>query len=409
MQQQALSNAPSTVMMREIDDLSSSWSQKGNPVKLSHLIEKDEAGLTARQVLQTRLGCSGLLIKHIRLTGRLLLEGKPARMIDPVEAGQALVAEWSDAADELLEIEGTADCPLLGRDEHFVVVAKPPYLVTHPTYLHQANSLTQRVGEGLLRPCMRLDRDTSGLVLLARSGYAHHRLTQTGFGKRYLAWVHGVVEPDEGLLTGPIARAADSIMLREVSECGQPASSRFRVLTRWKKARVSLLEYELLTGRTHQLRVHSLYAGWPLLGETLYGAGRFEKDWPLRRPYQLPDPLRVPEPSACLSESANDLGKGHRYQGPYNLAKARYGDLAALKPVNWDPQRALHWDQVISRQALHAHRLDFVHPWTGEPNRFICPIPRDLQALTLALEAYENEGQPLAHHEEADKADVPTP
>lgn len=170
------------------------------------------------------------------------------------------------------------------EDEYVLVVNKPPFMSTIPSREHPsgtlANALLHYYDEQQLSTTVhivtRLDRDTSGLVLVAKHRHVHHLLSELqkrGQVKRqYEAICHGWLKEDEGTIDAPIARKSDSIIEREVREDGQRAVTHFRVLQRFDGyTHVSL---QLETGRTHQIRVHLAYLGHPLVGDELYGGRR---------------------------------------------------------------------------------------------------------------------------------------
>jgi 23S rRNA pseudouridine1911/1915/1917 synthase len=170
------------------------------------------------------------------------------------------------------------------EDEYVLVVNKPPFMSTIPSREHPsgtlANALLHYYDEQQLSTTVhivtRLDRDTSGLVLIAKHRHVHHLLSEMqkrGQVKRqYEAICHGWLKKDEGTIDAPIARKIDSIIEREVREDGQRAVTHFRVLQRFDSyTHVSL---QLETGRTHQIRVHLAYLGHPLVGDELYGGRR---------------------------------------------------------------------------------------------------------------------------------------
>lgn len=218
-------------------------------------------------------------------------------------------------------------------DDWFVVTQKPPGMLSHPNFHDPNPAMTEIVAEPPLRPVQRLDRDTSGLMLLARHAHAQYRFSQMNLKRRYLAFVHGLPLEDRGVIDKPIARNPGSGIERCISPQGKAARSRWRCLKRWPKARISLLELELETGRTHQLRLHCLSEGWPLVGETLYTADR------------------------------RDLG---------------------LFPTGI----TLNTDITLSRQALHAYYLGLIHPNALDPRPMVfqAALPDDLQDLLHQLE-----------------------
>ena len=165
-------------------------------------------------------------------------------------------------------------------------------------------------------PVHRLDRDTSGLLLIAKEPQIQYQLSPKGcknFKREYQAIVEGTLTPPDGLIDAPIARALPSIILRKVSPDGQPARTHYRTIKQGNN--LSLIELELDTGRTHQIRVHMAHLGHPLLGDDLYGG-------------------------------------------------------------NMD---------YIQRQALHAFRLSFKHPMTGENLVITAPPPADFLRITTGF------------------------
>lgn len=363
-------------------------------MRLTYTVTEAEQGWPAYRVLMERLGVSRLLVKRIRLEGSLTADGEPLWMKHQVRAGQLLEARYIDPRGE---VEGNLAAPpdsgiqILYQDDWLLVCNKPPQLVTHPTYLHQTDSLTVQLAAETLHPVNRLDRDTSGLVVLAKNGYAHHLLAQQQFHKTYLAWVHGCSMPSEGVIDLPIERAPGSIMLREINPAGKEARTHYTALRRWPQAQVSLLQYRLETGRTHQLRLHSFAAGWPLVGETLYGCNRWFTDWPLLKPLQeVKAEARGHAVSreSCSSSAEDTAGvdlPGASYQGRFRAPRERIGDEASKRPAWADREQCLHWDLLLPRQALHAWYVAFRHPWTGEGLEFYAPLYPDLLVLQRNL------------------------
>ena len=183
----------------------------------------------------------------------------------------------------------------------------------------------------------RLDRDTSGLVLLALNGYAHYRLVSQPMEKSYLAVLHGHLPEAEGEIDLPIARVALETIERHIARHGQEARTLYRTLATWPQA--SLVEFTLDTGRTHQIRVHAQAMGCPLVGDTLYG-----------------------------TEQA------------HNAADA---DLIAA--ARWSAADAEPLNRIMERQALHAYSLCCCHPLSGEELRFAADLPDDILTLLDAL------------------------
>ncbi|EGL83582.1 pseudouridine synthase, RluA family [Caldalkalibacillus thermarum TA2.A1] len=173
---------------------------------------------------------------------------------------------------------------IIHEDQDVLVVNKPAGLTVHPTMTEQEGTLAngvihhwQKRGTcASFHPVSRLDKHTSGLILIAKHSFVHQQLDVSrqhhGLTRRYYAWVHGVVEKDNGEIVAPIGLEEGSIIKRRVRADGQPARTRFRVIRRY--ADYTWLELTLDTGRTHQIRIHCQHMGHPLLGDDLYGGSR---------------------------------------------------------------------------------------------------------------------------------------
>lgn len=173
---------------------------------------------------------------------------------------------------------------IIYEDEHLLVVNKPPGMNTIPSREHPFGSLAsgligfyERSGlSATTHIVTRLDRDTSGLVLIAKHSHVHHLFSKQqragGVKRRYEALAEGVIDLEEGTIEQPIARSKDSIIEREVHPDGQYACTIYEVKKRYED--FTHISLRLLTGRTHQIRVHMSYLGHPLLGDTLYGGNK---------------------------------------------------------------------------------------------------------------------------------------
>ena len=164
---------------------------------------------------------------------------------------------------------------VLYEDEVLVAVNKPPGMVVHPTYKNWTgtllNGLLARYAEP--RIMTRLDRDTSGVVIVAVGAAVHARLQRDSIAgrmkKAYLAVVCGTPEPRSGIVAAPLARSADDRRVVVIDPAGQESRTRYRVVS--ASARMSLVCCELETGRTHQIRVHLASLGHPVVGDSVYG------------------------------------------------------------------------------------------------------------------------------------------
>ena len=233
---------------------------------------------------------------------------------------------------------------ILYEDADLIVVDKPAGLVVHPAPgnldLTLVNALLAHCGEsltgigGVLRPGIvhRLDKDTSGVLVAAKSARAHAGLVEQfarrAVARRYLAVVWGSPSPAAGAVEAPIGRSpANRKKMAVVARGGKAALTRYRTLARYAGGAAALLECRLATGRTHQIRVHLAHIGHAVLGDAVYGRTR-------------------------------------RGASAVAAAAARIG-----------------------RQALHANSLGFVHPVSGEALSFASEPPDDMKELMASLEA----------------------
>ncbi|ADI27662.1 RluA family pseudouridine synthase [Geobacillus sp. C56-T3] len=254
------------------------------PFTMTFSIDEQHDGKLLRQFLQEN-GISRTALTDIKFHGgALLVDGRPVTVRHVLRAGETLsvvfpperTSDWMDAEAMPLDI--------LYEDDYVLVVNKPAGLATIPSRHHPGGTLAngllhhyrKQQLDSTVHIVTRLDRDTSGLVLVAKHRHVHHLLSalqQKGHVVRtYEAICHGVIVEDEGTIDAPIGRQSDSIIAREVREDGKPAVTHFRVLERlYGYTYVSL---RLETGRTHQIRVHLAYLGHPLAGDELYGGSR---------------------------------------------------------------------------------------------------------------------------------------
>lgn len=246
---------------------------------LSHIITSEEDGLTVRDVLTARLHVSSTLRKALlRRQGALLLNGKAVFLSTRVAAGQRLTVDVTDP-DGLSPIV-PVDFPLtvLWEDEHLLAIDKPAGITVHGAALTEesvtvAGAAAHYLGSTAVHVVNRLDRGTTGVMLIARSSYMHGRcmalLHTADFCREYRAVCEGVPSPACGIIDAPIGRDTSSLLRRCVTIEGQPAVTEYEVLSAANGR--ALLRLLPQTGRTHQLRVHLAHMGHPLTGDWLYG------------------------------------------------------------------------------------------------------------------------------------------
>jgi len=284
--------------------------------------------------------------------GLVLVNGQHAPKKHAVKAGERIEIEVPPYNRGDLVAE---DIPLDIRfeDAHMIVLSKPAGLVVHPAEGHWTGTLVHALlahsddlgslqGEDRPGIVHRLDKDTSGLMMVAKTDMAQVALQEMikvrSVDRRYLTLVHGWIAPDTGLIDAALSRDPRERMRMAVSDASNAKQSvtTFRVLERFEAGRFddgfTLLECKLYTGRTHQIRVHMAYINHPCVGDPVYGARKIKAD----------------------------LG--------------------------------------LERQFLHAYRLELVHPITGEKLRFLDPPPEDL-ASRLAQIAEDSSGRTKAGDE----------
>lgn len=169
------------------------------------------------------------------------------------------------------------------EDKNVLLIDKDPYIIVHPTQKKVDKTLANGVVNYFLKTTgkimvprffNRLDMNTSGLIIVAKNSYAQSFLQEKGtVNKFYKAIVKGIVEKDEFLIDRPIGKVGDELRRREltVEEGGQEAQTKIKVVKRFEEENLTLIEAELLTGRTHQIRAHMALEGYSLLGDELYG------------------------------------------------------------------------------------------------------------------------------------------
>ena len=215
--------------------------------------------------------------------GTVLVNGKSSKAKYAVKEGDVITYELPE--EEVLEYKAE-DIPLdiIYEDADVAVVNKPQGMVVHPSAGHTSgtlvNALMYHVKDlssinGVVRPGIvhRIDKDTSGLLMVAKNDKAHNALAAELKDKKslrkYVAIVHGNLPNDRGVIEAPIGRSDKDRKKQAVTAKGKPAVTRFTVLERF--GNYTLVELQLETGRTHQIRVHMAYIGHPVAGDPLYG------------------------------------------------------------------------------------------------------------------------------------------
>ncbi|KAB7667568.1 RluA family pseudouridine synthase [Bacillus sp. B1-b2] len=245
---------------------------------------REEVAVTIKEFLKNHKISKSALTDIKFKGGRITVNGLEQNVKYKLNKGDHLAVIFPPEKPSEGLIPESIPLPIVYEDDFLLIVKKVPGMNTIPSREHPKGSLANAlVGyyqakriEATIHIVTRLDRDTSGLVLIAKHRHIHHLLSgqqKTGDVKRkYLAFAEGTMKPESGTINEPIGRCVDSIIQREVREDGKNAITHYRVLT--SKAAFSIVELSLETGRTHQIRVHLSHLGHPLLGDDLYGGSR---------------------------------------------------------------------------------------------------------------------------------------
>ncbi|NNF54803.1 MAG: RluA family pseudouridine synthase [Acidimicrobiales bacterium] len=310
----------------------------GSPERITVAVTEAVVGQRIDRVVSLLLEVSRSVASDLIADGEVLLDGAvPSKPSVRLEAGQSMVLP-EHVVPHAIQADPTVTLSIRFVDDHVIVVDKPAGLVVHPGAGVHSGTLAQgilaafpevaNVGEPA-RPGIvhRLDRGTSGLLMVARSAKAYEALTEQlrsrTVAREYRALVHGLPTANEGIIDAPIGRSLRHPTRQIVRADGRPARTAYTVLERFEAVDVAFLSFQLETGRTHQIRVHADAVGHPLVGDDRYGA----------------------------------------VQSPHTIIRS------ALRPF------------------LHAVLLGFEHPTTGEWMEFESPLPADLSDLLNAVRA----------------------
>ncbi|MBP1932866.1 RluA family pseudouridine synthase [Ammoniphilus resinae] len=252
---------------------------------ITYTVSSNESGLTMKSFLRQRKGISRKLLVRMKQEQSIFLNGIFTYLDHPITVGDVITMKMPEEESENIVPEAMK-LDIQFEDEDIMVLNKPANQCVHPTLLHPNGTLANGVvhywmEQGFnrkFRAVNRLDKNTTGLLIVAKNQYAHQQLAITQRERQltrvYEALVHGKLNKEEGTIQAPIARKSESLVEREVREDGQDAITHFKVLQELQNA--SYVQLKLETGRTHQIRVHMSYIGHPLLGDDLYGG---TKEW----------------------------------------------------------------------------------------------------------------------------------
>lgn len=226
--------------------------------------------------LRKEMKMSAGLVNRLKWQDKIFVNGVPRHTDYTVRPGDVVAAALDEETPDYPPEDG--ELTVLYEDEHLLAVDKPAGMLIHPSRARIEGTLANLVAgyyrrqgqKSAFHPVTRLDRDTFGIVLLAKNSHIHAMMQAAPLRKTYHALVFGGPETDEGVIDAPIARKPLPSLLREVRPDGKPSVTEFRVLERQEK--LCKLGLRPITGRTHQLRLHCAYCGFPILGDPQYGS-----------------------------------------------------------------------------------------------------------------------------------------
>jgi 23S rRNA pseudouridine1911/1915/1917 synthase len=241
---------------------------------LTYTAAAQDQGKTLFSVLHYRLHISTGQIKRLKYQTQMLVNGVPVHTDFRVTPGDVISLPLPEEHASFPPEPG--NLRVLYEDEAIIALHKPAGIIMHPSATRNtgtlANQLLHYLGGGTVHPVNRLDRDTTGVTIFAKNGYVKSVLTETlrtgGIHKTYLAPVFGKLPADQGVIDLPIDRLTETSLWRTIREDGQPSRTAYEVLSchgPW-----SLYAFHPLTGRTHQIRLHCLASGAPILGDPVY-------------------------------------------------------------------------------------------------------------------------------------------
>ncbi|WP_353097815.1 RluA family pseudouridine synthase [Tissierella praeacuta] len=241
------------------------------------IFKVDEEGLDLEEFLSSN-DISGRLFRKLYKAKNIYVNGKFRRKRLILEKGD-IVSIYMEDEDENTTPE-KMDINIVYEDFDLLILNKQPNIVVHPTKSHQENTLSNGIAyyfkeKGIkkkIRFVNRLDMNTTGILIVAKNSFAHQQMAlqfeSNKVEKKYQAIVDDIVEKDEDYIDLPIGREEEKSIIKIVIEEGQDALTKYNVLERYKDA--TLLDVQIFTGRSHQIRVHLNHIGHPIIGDSLY-------------------------------------------------------------------------------------------------------------------------------------------
>ena len=327
--------------------------------EFTYKVKESDEELSIKELLSRNFGFSSRFMTRLKQNRLIFLNGESMPGWILPKPGDIITVrtpeETSDFPPEDIPIH------VIYEDNDLLVINKQPGVVVHPTKGKPCHTIANGVMKKMLddgesykiRFVNRLDMNTSGLLIVAKNSYAQDHLTKQmksdHIQKKYKAIVSGVITEDSGTIDLPLGRPDPNEVERWVvpeEDGGYPSVTHFKVLERFKKN--TLVELQLETGRTHQIRIHLAYIGHPIEGDHLYCHG---DPFEYRRIHGDPRPPLDGTPGPRMETNPEIVS------------------------------------DIIDRQALHAFSLTFIHPVTGEQLHLEAPLPVDMERALRSIRA----------------------
>lgn len=241
---------------------------------LKHTVTAEDAGRKLFSVLHYRMKLSTGLIKRLKYLTIIQVNGQQAFTNYIVKEGDEILLPLPPETAEFPPEEGSLR--ILYEDEAIIALHKESGIIIHPSATRNTGTLANRLlnylGSGTVHPVNRLDRDTTGVTIFAKNGYVKSILTEAmqkaKIHKTYIAPTYGTLPEEQGVIDLPIDRLSVDSLWRTIREDGQPSRTSYELISR--HGQWNLYAFHPLTGRTHQIRLHAMASGAPLLGEQVY-------------------------------------------------------------------------------------------------------------------------------------------
>lgn len=248
---------------------------KENESIINLTVENEEYNL--KDLLKEKMGISSRLFKRLIKNNGILINGKKLKGKYEPKNNDVISILFED--EKPVYESQNIDISVIYEDYDILIVNKEPNILVHPTKNHLDSTIANAVAyyfkkEGIkskVRLVNRLDMDTSGILIIAKNPFGHQQMAkqfQKNIEKKYIAIVDGIVDNDEGIIDEPVGKKNKDSIKNTVIKSGKEAVTKYKVIERFKNS--TMIELKIITGRTHQIRVHMSYIGHPIIGDSLY-------------------------------------------------------------------------------------------------------------------------------------------